>query len=159
MCIRDSIATFYDDNLGGRSYTGGADWDIRLADNQYSLSGQLSAAHRVSDDDLERGFAFTASLDRQRSIWNFSADLAVISNGYNPNHIGRLRQDNYVNFSGGVFHQVNGGQPFGPFRRASSFLFGGGGFSYDKQLHDSVCLLYTSPSPRDRTRSRMPSSA
>ena len=25
--------------------------------------------------------------------------------------------------------------------------------------HDSTCLLYTSPSPRDRTRSRMPSSA
>ena len=26
-------------------------------------------------------------------------------------------------------------------------------------LLDNVCLLYTSPSPRDRTRSRMPSSA
>ena len=25
--------------------------------------------------------------------------------------------------------------------------------------YDKVCLLYTSPSPRDRTRSRMPSSA
>ena len=25
--------------------------------------------------------------------------------------------------------------------------------------HQKVCLLYTSPSPRDRTRSRMPSSA
>ena len=25
--------------------------------------------------------------------------------------------------------------------------------------HDGLCLLYTSPSPRDRTRSRMPSSA
>ena len=25
--------------------------------------------------------------------------------------------------------------------------------------YDDVCLLYTSPSPRDRTRSRMPSSA
>ena len=25
--------------------------------------------------------------------------------------------------------------------------------------HDDACLLYTSPSPRDRTRSRMPSSA
>ena len=25
--------------------------------------------------------------------------------------------------------------------------------------NDSFCLLYTSPSPRDRTRSRMPSSA
>ena len=28
-------------------------------------------------------------------------------------------------------------------------------FSYDNK----TCLLYTSPSPRDRTRSRMPSSA
>ena len=26
-------------------------------------------------------------------------------------------------------------------------------------IHDLNCLLYTSPSPRDRTRSRMPSSA
>ena len=32
---------------------------------------------------------------------------------------------------------------------------GGHGDSHDKHL----CLLYTSPSPRDRTRSRMPSSA
>ena len=30
----------------------------------------------------------------------------------------------------------------------------------DKDLmHVKICLLYTSPSPRDRTRSRMPSSA
>ena len=29
----------------------------------------------------------------------------------------------------------------------------------DKREHDRDCLLYTSPSPRDRTRSRMPSSA
>ena len=28
-----------------------------------------------------------------------------------------------------------------------------------KQAHSQTCLLYTSPSPRDRTRSRMPSSA
>ena len=29
----------------------------------------------------------------------------------------------------------------------------------DKDMQYSFCLLYTSPSPRDRTRSRMPSSA
>ena len=28
-----------------------------------------------------------------------------------------------------------------------------------KFCEDKICLLYTSPSPRDRTRSRMPSSA
>ena len=41
--------------------------------------------------------------------------------------------------------------------------YGGGlvGIFFDKPLGDALktCLLYTSPSPRDRTRSRMPSSA
>ena len=31
--------------------------------------------------------------------------------------------------------------------------------SYSKPIETKTCLLYTSPSPRDRTRSRMPSSA
>jgi len=33
------------------------------------------------------------------------------------------------------------------------------GFSMEKLKKNGTCLLYTSPSPRDRTRSRMPSSA
>ena len=33
------------------------------------------------------------------------------------------------------------------------------GFEVTPQKQDEDCLLYTSPSPRDRTRSRMPSSA
>ena len=37
----------------------------------------------------------------------------------------------------------------------SSVLYG---TDHDNDISDS-CLLYTSPSPRDRTRSRMPSSA
>ena len=32
-------------------------------------------------------------------------------------------------------------------------------FAYQQIAKDIDCLLYTSPSPRDRTRSRMPSSA
>ena len=35
----------------------------------------------------------------------------------------------------------------------------GAGVSYDDAQETYTCLLYTSPSPRDRTRSRMPSSA
>ena len=34
-----------------------------------------------------------------------------------------------------------------------------GNFSLDADANFISCLLYTSPSPRDRTRSRMPSSA
>ena len=33
------------------------------------------------------------------------------------------------------------------------------GYECDISAHSVSCLLYTSPSPRDRTRSRMPSSA
>jgi hypothetical protein len=33
------------------------------------------------------------------------------------------------------------------------------GFKFGRYAHLEICLLYTSPSPRDRTRSRMPSSA
>ena len=32
-------------------------------------------------------------------------------------------------------------------------------FAFENTMHIIPCLLYTSPSPRDRTRSRMPSSA
>ena len=32
-------------------------------------------------------------------------------------------------------------------------------FEVVKKIKSNICLLYTSPSPRDRTRSRMPSSA
>ncbi len=138
------IATFYDNIHGGRSYTGGTDWDIRILDNRYSLSGQLSGTYHTEDDESEQGYALTLSADRQRSIWNFAADLVVISDGYNPNDVGRLFRNNYVNLSGGIIHQVNGGRPFGPFRRASAFLFGGGGFSYDKRLHDGVGTFFRS---------------
>ena len=34
-----------------------------------------------------------------------------------------------------------------------------GGLMMLRDTANKVCLLYTSPSPRDRTRSRMPSSA
>ena len=32
-------------------------------------------------------------------------------------------------------------------------------FAFNKAIIDATCLLYTSPSPRDRSLSRMPSSA
>ena len=37
--------------------------------------------------------------------------------------------------------------------------FAGDGCKFGLEIHYSNCLLYTSPSPRDRQKSRMPSSA
>ena len=39
------------------------------------------------------------------------------------------------------------------------FSQGSGYLSQKLMVENNICLLYTSPSPRDRTRSRMPSSA
>ena len=44
-------------------------------------------------------------------------------------------------------------------RRGQMRLAGAGAANQDEILRLRGCLLYTSPSPRDRTRSRMPSSA
>ena len=38
-------------------------------------------------------------------------------------------------------------------------MYGGDDFTIERTQTHPTCLLYTSPSPRDRTRSRMPSSA
>ena len=42
---------------------------------------------------------------------------------------------------------------------AIPYVVDGKGKNYFPDFIVKVCLLYTSPSPRDRTRSRMPSSA
>ena len=66
-----------------------------------------------------------------------------------------------------VLDRVSGGAIATALRRGdmdgkvgqSLILHGLTGMFCDRVLLVGLCLLYTSPSPRDRTRSRMPSSA
>ena len=72
--------------------------------------------------------------------------------GFDLSHGGHLSHGSPVNFSGKVYNPV-----FYGVERDSGII------DMDKveqlALEHKPCLLYTSPSPRDRTRSRMPSSA
>ena len=138
------MATFYTGIGGHRSLAGGVDWDMRFRENRYRWNGQLSGARRDTENALEQGYALTASFDRQRSDWNWGMDLTVVSDDFNPNDVGRMRRNNFMSFSGGTFHQVNGGQPFGPFRRASAFMYFGTGYSYDEFLHDGAGFFFRS---------------
>jgi len=137
------MLTYFDNTADRRSMTGGMDWDMRLRQNRYKLDGQLSMTRRGGEAD-DAGFALTAGFDRQLSIWNYSAGLTLISDKYNPNDMGRLRQNNNVNFFGGVSHQINGGRPFGPFQRARFFLFGGSGFSYKERISNGTGFFFSS---------------
>ncbi len=93
---------------------------------------------------MDSGFAFTAGFDRQRSIWNLSSGLTVISDEFNPNDVGRLHQNNYINLFGGFFHQINDGRPVGPFQRGDLRLFGDSGFSYRDLLSNGIGFYFSS---------------
>ena len=54
---------------------------------------------------------------------------------------------------GGEFTKPDGTDYVGPYIETAK------GLTLAGKTLDKNCLLYTSPSPRDRTRSRMPSSA
>lgn len=125
------------DGPEARSLSTGADWDLRFGGNTYRFNGQTSFAHRNAfepDEDDDTGFSLMAGLDKIRGVWNFFSGITVISDGFNPNDLGRLRRDDYLNANLGVSHQINDGEAFGPFRRASFTLFAGNGASYREQL-------------------------
>ena len=137
------MVTYYNGHRSYQSLTGGADWDMRFKDNRYRLDGQFSMTHRFGNTD-NTGFALTTGLDRLRSLWNFSSGLTIISDDYNPNDLGRLRRNDYINMYGGFSHQINGGEAFGPFQRATVRLYAGSGFSYTDLISNGTGFFFRS---------------
>ena len=81
-------------------------------------------------------------------------DLEAIRHRYAAERDKRIREDGndqYVEIAGDLAHYVDDPYVEPGFQREP----------IDKAVDALIigCLLYTSPSPRDRTRSRMPSSA
>lgn len=138
-----AMTTFYSGSER-QSWAGGMNWDMRFLDNRYKFDGQISGTSRSDAGALDQGFAMAAGFDRQRSIWNLSSGFTLVSDNFNPNDVGRLRQSNYINFFGGTSHQINRGNPFGPFQRASAFLYMGSGYSYRDLLHNGFGFFFNS---------------
>ena len=131
------ILTAYQHNEERRSLVGGLDWDLRMKNNTYRFDGQASFTHRAepgSDLSPEQGFSLIGGFDKIRGAWNIYTGATLVSDDFNPNDVGQLRRNNYINFSAGFSHQLNGGAPIGPFRRASLFLF----FNQDMAYRDGT---------------------
>ena len=84
--------------------------------------------------DPKNGYAASMDFAKIQGLMTASAGFTLYTEGYNPNDLGRLRRDDYFNLNGGVSYQLNGGQPFGPFRRADVRISGGNGFSYRSRI-------------------------
>lgn len=135
------ILTFYDspfDKGEGRrrTYTGGADWDIRFADNAYGIESFASFTHRTltADQSAKTGIAAKTWLVKRQGIWSGFVGFDMFSDKFNPNDLGQLRENNFVVGLSRIEHQINGSRPFGPFQQANASLFGTQQFSYDEGL-------------------------
>lgn len=135
------ILTFYDstsrDNEGRRrSYVGGTDWDFRFANNNYGIQGFATFTHRTLTgvDESDTGFGTSISVNKRQGVWMGSLRAQVFSDDFNPNDLGRLRQNNYILTSGRIEHQINGGRPFGAFQQADADVSLSQNFSYDEGL-------------------------
>ena len=139
MCIRDSVNT---DTLSGDvrlygtsldSLSDGTDAGIKIANDG------ISAVH-VKDSQITNAKLQNSTLTINGNAVSLGSSVTV------PVH--EHKDTATFDFTVGTT-QVNG---------IDTDTLSGDVRLYGTSL-DSFCLLYTSPSPRDRTRSRMPSSA
>ena len=135
------IVTLFDgsnvDDNHLRTITTGADWDLRLLDNRYGIEGFFALTNRNwvdADIDGETGFASKVWLRKRQGNWNGFAGVDVFSDNFNPNDAGQLRENNFIAFLSSIEHEINGGQPFGPFSRAGARMFLFQQFSYQEGL-------------------------
>lgn len=120
-----------------RSIAGGADWDLRFQENTYQVQGYLSGTHRwttTSHSPSSTGLAASTEVGRIQGDWTYHVTVRLRDAAFNPNDLGRMRENNFFRTSGFLNHQFNGGQPFGPFQSGSGFVFVGQSWSYQNRL-------------------------
>lgn len=119
------------------SVTGGADWDVRFADNRYGVEGFAAFTHLrrpTFDGGQATGGAGKVWLRKRQGDWTGFVGTDVFSDRFNPNDLGQLQENNMVVLLTSIDHNVNSGDPFGPFQRASLGTFSTQSFSYDEGL-------------------------
>ena len=99
----------------------------------------------IVDDETPEGTLITAETTSRQSV---ARNNAAVANQINPNLAGGP-------FFDAIWALTGGGRDTG--RRSAVMVTVTG--AANTIIPINSCLLYTSPSPRDRTRSRMPSSA
>ncbi len=88
-----------------RSVVGGADWDIRMGDNQFSVSGYAAVTRRIPGSvgaESQTGLAGSVRAARRLGTWRYNLTGSAFDDKFNPNDLGRFRRNNYVRLDGGL---------------------------------------------------------
>lgn len=115
------------------SVTGGTDWDLRFGGNRYGVEGFAAFTHlRRSSVDTGRrtGKAGKVWLRKRQGDLTGFVGLDVFGDEFNPNDLGQLRENNMTVMLSSIDYNLNSGDPFGPFQRATVGAFANQSFSY-----------------------------
>jgi hypothetical protein len=120
-----------------QSLAGGVDWDLRNRENSYGITGNAVFTQRkfkIIDDYSEEGFAGRLEFTKREGAITGDLAFLVMSDGFNPNDLGQMRQRNFYEGMTRIEYDINGGRPFWNFQRASAGVFMLQRFSYDESL-------------------------
>lgn len=121
-----------------QSLAGGVDWDLRNRENSYGLTGIAALTRRefkIADASSDQGFAGRLELAKREGAVTGDLAFLVISDGFNPNDLGQMRERNFYEGATSIDYDINGGRPFWNFQRASAGLRVRQRFSYDESLN------------------------
>ena len=138
----------------GGVMTHAANFQTAIVEITNKSSGQwreLLDGQGIQSMDLSAEFTYTSEVNYQR-LRGFSLDKSI-----QPYRIAYGASTEYYAFHG-MIQSIGDTAPDGD-RLTSSLALQSTGEVFLNPGPNTPCLLYTSPSPRDRTRSRMPSSA
>lgn len=126
------------DGIGQRrSLFAGVDYDFRFFDNMYNLEGFIGTTRRWQTSgtaETNQGYGAKFLMRKRRGALTGFAGVEGFDRLFLINDIGLLRQNNYVALPLRLLYEINQGQPFGPFLRASLGDFGMQQFSLDDGL-------------------------
>ena len=156
------IWTGSDDGLIHVTKDGGKSWENVTPPS--NMSPKLNMINCIDPSPFKKGKAYVAATSYKFGDYtpylykteDYGKTWELITNGITSNYYTRaIRSDKkrdgllYAGTEWGMFISFDDGNSWSPFQLNLPVT----------SIRDIACLLYTSPSPRDRTRSRMPSSA
>ena len=130
------ILTGFSGPAGGarhQALTGGADWDLRYAENRYGVDGWLTFTHQrrtETPSEGETGLGGQLQWAKRQGTVSYTIGTTVFDEAFDPNDVGRMRRNNYVNVGIDGDYQVNGGRPFWKFNNGFVFFGGSQQWSY-----------------------------
>ena len=142
---------FYDANLSALHTK------LNTKNNKYFISSNLNVSqqYRIASSDIGHSLCF--NVGKQTGNFTYQLEYKEDSDTYNQNDLGFLLMNNVRRIKPSMEYNIY--KPFWKLNRLWSSLSIENTSLFSTKQYIGTCLLYTSPSPRDRTRSRMPSSA